>query len=276
MGDAENSVKWFNMLSSRVPTDPGILYDLGTLYANENDEAQSYSSYLESFRYYPINIDVISWLGLYFVKHEIYEKALLYFERASQIQPNEINWKLMVASCHRRIGAFQQAKKCYEQIHIKHPENIECLRYLVQICTELGLKKERKHYAKQLTEVEESQRQKKNEDKVDGREFTYIMAEDDTMKKTMEQVTLQKESLMKQKKEEEIRQKEQEELKRLRVIEEEYLALKKAGMAKPGKKGVTFAETEEMIHKNIVNDKLVENIEDEFMHIDDGIDGLYS
>ena len=105
MDDNENAIKWFNMLSSRVPTDPGVLYDLGTLYAKENDESQSYNSYLESYRYYPINIDVTSWLGLYFVKHKIYEKALTYFERATQIQPNEVNWQLMVASCHRRIGS---------------------------------------------------------------------------------------------------------------------------------------------------------------------------
>lgn len=39
----------------------------------------------------------------------MYEEAMAYFVRASYIQPKEKKWKLMVASCHRRVGASQQA-----------------------------------------------------------------------------------------------------------------------------------------------------------------------
>jgi intraflagellar transport protein 88 len=35
----------------------------------------------------------------------VYEKAIPYFELAASIQPGEAKWGLMVASCHRRIGA---------------------------------------------------------------------------------------------------------------------------------------------------------------------------
>ena len=41
----------------------------------------------------------------------MYEKAVAYFERAAQIQPQEVKWKLMVASCHRRLGSFQQVRR---------------------------------------------------------------------------------------------------------------------------------------------------------------------
>ncbi len=155
MEDNTNSIDWYNRVVARVPTDPNVLCNLGTLYAKENDESQSFNCYLESYRYYPVIMDVISWLGLYFVKNDLYEKALQYFERATQIQPKEVNWQLMVASCYRRIGSYQQAKKCYEDIYQKYPDNLECLRYLVQICGELGLKKEKKHYSKELIKVEE-------------------------------------------------------------------------------------------------------------------------
>ncbi len=105
---------------------------------------------------YPVNMDVISWLGAYHVKHEVrarttqawrgldasllftccasnslqgghllrhsailfgvvfvtspqvYEKAMPYFDLASKVQPQEVKWALMVASCYRRIGAFPQ------------------------------------------------------------------------------------------------------------------------------------------------------------------------
>jgi intraflagellar transport protein 88 len=42
---------------------------------------------------------------------QVYERALPYFELAAAIQPQEVKWSLMVASCHRRIGAFDQARE---------------------------------------------------------------------------------------------------------------------------------------------------------------------
>ena len=33
---------------------------------------------------------MISWLGAYFVKSEMYEKAIDYFQKAAQIQPKEV------------------------------------------------------------------------------------------------------------------------------------------------------------------------------------------
>jgi hypothetical protein len=49
-------------------------------------------------------------LGAFHVKSELYEKAMPYFDLASKIQPQEVKWLLMVASCHRRIGA---SKRCH-------------------------------------------------------------------------------------------------------------------------------------------------------------------
>lgn len=39
----------------------------------------------------------------------MYEKAIPYFELAAAIQPAEVKWALMVASCHRRVGAYDAA-----------------------------------------------------------------------------------------------------------------------------------------------------------------------
>jgi intraflagellar transport protein 88 len=74
----------------------------------------------------PVNLDTISWLGIYYVKHDLYERACHFFDRASQIQPREVKWKLMVASCTRRMGNYQKALKLYEDIHQENPENLEC------------------------------------------------------------------------------------------------------------------------------------------------------
>lgn len=58
----------------------------------------------------------------------------------------------MVASCQRRIGNFQKALKIYENIYQEYPENVECLRFLVLLCKDMGLEYE--EYARQLSQLE--------------------------------------------------------------------------------------------------------------------------
>jgi len=148
------AIKWFKILSARVPTDPSVLSRLGNIYLKEDDESQAYHYHHESYRYYPVDMNVISWLGAYFVKNEMYEKAVEYFERAAQIQPAEVKWKLMVASCHRRSGDYQLAFEIYQRIHSDYPENVECLRYLVHICDDLGKKDQVHEYVVKLRKAE--------------------------------------------------------------------------------------------------------------------------
>jgi len=184
LGDNDAAADWYNRLITRVPTDPGVLYNLGQIYSLDKDEAQSLNFYLESYRYYPINMDVITWLGLYFVKHEVYEKALQYFQRACQIQPNNIDWKMMVASCYRRIGSLHQAKKCYEEIHLKHLDNLEAIRYLVQISQELGYAQEEKDYREKMKKVEQKQIRQANRRAESGggsRPTSSAVDDDDTL-----------------------------------------------------------------------------------------------
>jgi intraflagellar transport protein 88 len=147
--------EWFNRLIGRVPTDPNVLARLGLLFAKEQDESQAFHHYLEAYRYYQVNMDVISWLGAYFVKNEVYDKAMQFFERASQIQPQEVKWQLMVASCHRRRGEYPQAKRLYEDINKKYPENMECLRYLVHLCKDSGLIEEANEWFKRVKKLEQ-------------------------------------------------------------------------------------------------------------------------
>merc|ERR1719313_1716054 len=141
---SRSSIKWFKILNARI----------GNIYLKEDDEAQAFHYHQESYRYFPVNMNVISWLGAYFVKNEMYEKAVAYFERAAQIQPQEVKWKLMVASCHRRSGDYALAFEIYRAIHADFPDNIECLRYLVHICDDLGKKDQSHDYVVKLRAVE--------------------------------------------------------------------------------------------------------------------------
>ncbi|XP_060682696.1 intraflagellar transport protein 88 homolog isoform X2 [Hemiscyllium ocellatum] len=151
--DLTQAIEWLMQLISVAPTDPQALAKLGDLYDNEGDKSQAFQYYYESFRYFPSNIEGIEWLGAYYIDTQFCEKAIQYFERAALIQPTQVKWQLMVASCYRRSGNYQKALETYKDIHQKFPENAECLRFLVRLCTDMGLK-EVQEYATRLKKVE--------------------------------------------------------------------------------------------------------------------------
>ncbi|XP_066475849.1 intraflagellar transport protein 88 homolog [Tiliqua scincoides] len=153
MEDPNQAIEWLMQLISIVPTDSHALAKLGELYDSEGDKSQAFQYYYESYRYFPSNIEVIEWLGAYYIDTQFCEKAIHYFERAALIQPTQVKWQLMVASCYRRSGNYQKALDTYKVIHRKFPENAECLRFLVRLCTDMGLK-EIQEYATKLKRVE--------------------------------------------------------------------------------------------------------------------------
>ncbi|KAJ8253448.1 hypothetical protein GJAV_G00213070 [Gymnothorax javanicus] len=147
---------------------PRTLAKLGELYDHEGDKSQAFQYYYESFRYFPSNMDVIEWLGAYYIDTQFCEKAIHYFERAALIQPTQVKWQLMVASCYRRSGNYQKALDTYKSIHQKFPESIECLRFLVRLCSDMGLK-EVQDYATKLKKVEKM-KEKREQRVKSGRE----------------------------------------------------------------------------------------------------------
>ena len=142
----------FNTLLTQVPSDPGVHAKLGRVYNKRDDQTNAFHYHRESYRYFPVDLDVISWLGVWYVKQEFYEQAISYFERAAEIQPSEVKWKLMIASCYRRMANFQHAVDLYEEIHRQYPENQECLRYLIIISKELNIKYD--HYQREYAKLE--------------------------------------------------------------------------------------------------------------------------
>lgn len=42
-------------------------------------------------------MEVISWLGIWYVKSELYENAVTLFERAAEVEPDEIKWKVILS-----------------------------------------------------------------------------------------------------------------------------------------------------------------------------------
>jgi tetratricopeptide (TPR) repeat protein len=144
-------VRWVGRISISFLPSPFFADEWAISFARPD---QAFHYHMESYRHYPANLDVISWLGVWYVKSELYEKAIHFFERAGQIQPNEVKWQLMVTSCYRRMGNYQKALELYERIHVTHPDNLECLRYLVALCADMGRPHE--HYQQKLARLDRS------------------------------------------------------------------------------------------------------------------------
>eukprot|EP00891_Asterochloris_glomerata_P007067 jgi/Astpho2/7067/fgenesh1_pm.00107_%23_31_t len=157
LGEPKAATEWFERLHSHLPQDPGVLARLGALHAKLDDEAEALRYHQESHRVYPVDMEVISWLGAFHVKNEVYEGAVPYFSLAARVQPHEVKWQLMVASCYRRIGNYQQALAEYRRIHAGHPLNVECLRYLIHICSDLGMKEDVQLYSERMRKAERLQ-----------------------------------------------------------------------------------------------------------------------
>ena len=101
-GRYKDAIKWFSVLTARIPNDPNTLSRLGQLYLNANDDPLEAMHYkLESFRNYPVDLDTISWIGSKFVKDELYEKSIYFFQQAALIQPDEVKWGLMITQAQR-------------------------------------------------------------------------------------------------------------------------------------------------------------------------------
>jgi intraflagellar transport protein 88 len=153
MGDNDQATEWYLQLLGLVPTDPGILQKVGAIFDAEGDKQQAYQYHFDSYKNFPSNLEVIDWLGSYFIEMQVAEKAIVYFERAALMQPDEVKWRLMIASCFRRAGNYHRALDTYKAVHRRFPENVECLKFLVKLCTDMGLR-EAGEFALELKKAE--------------------------------------------------------------------------------------------------------------------------
>ncbi|CAK0873483.1 unnamed protein product [Prorocentrum cordatum] len=68
LGNTGRAHEWFSLLVTSPkgrPTDPGVLARLANLFNKAGDETQAFHYHLESYRFWPVDMNVITWLGIY-------------------------------------------------------------------------------------------------------------------------------------------------------------------------------------------------------------------
>lgn len=116
--DLENAAKTFQLLLNKVPNDPNLCCRLGQIFEKLQDDNTACHWHTEAHRHFPVNLNVTSWLGVWYVKREMYEQAIEYFQRAALVQPSEVKWQLMVTSCYRRLGDQHKALELYQKVRV--------------------------------------------------------------------------------------------------------------------------------------------------------------
>lgn len=72
-----------------ISTDPSLLSHLAIASEKEEnggDRSQAFQYYYDAYRLFPANIEILEWLGGYYIDTQFYEKAVRYFHRAALIQ----------------------------------------------------------------------------------------------------------------------------------------------------------------------------------------------
>ncbi|KAJ3317890.1 Intraflagellar transport protein 88 [Gonapodya sp. JEL0774] len=156
LGNVPLALEWYNILISVSPTDPTALCSLARLHEHRGDLAQAHHYYSESHRYHPTDPDVASWLGARFIDQGAYEQAEGCFRKAAVARPDEVRWALAVAGCRRMGGNLASAREAYDVVAERWPDNAECLRFLVRLCTDMGLNKDSQLYTERLARLEAS------------------------------------------------------------------------------------------------------------------------
>ncbi|OHT11609.1 TPR Domain containing protein [Tritrichomonas foetus] len=178
IGLISNSIDWMHRLINLVPTDPGVWFRLGAIWDRDNNETQAFHCFSEGYKYNSSEIDVICWLGAYFRRHQMYDNALKYFERAALIAPKEPRYQLMVASCYRSMDCKQEALEVYERVIQMDPMNKQCLEHLVKLTTEMGISAKADYYQQMLADLMDRLQEMQQEEMYQKQQQQEVSVED--------------------------------------------------------------------------------------------------
>ena len=155
MGDVDNARDYYHQLVTAVPSDPSLLSHLGDMYASVQDETNAYHHYSDSHSLLPTSVNVLSWLGVWCVKNEMWDEAVGYFESADAVEGAwDVKWRLMIASCWRRMGDRDKARRMYELVWRQDDACVEAVKYLAHMAREDGREQEAEQWQNVMRRIE--------------------------------------------------------------------------------------------------------------------------
>ncbi|XP_070133314.1 intraflagellar transport protein 88 homolog [Drosophila bipectinata] len=149
---------------SAADIDSRLFEKVGSLYEQIQDHQEANQYYNEAYRINMSDISIASSIGSYYIKLQATEKALYYYERAVLADPNDPNLMLRIASCFR--NSYLPPKQylgMFQKIYARFPENLTCVRALMQVTKSLGLTDLHERYANDYARLHKQQQERQNE-----------------------------------------------------------------------------------------------------------------
>lgn len=124
--DYDQAIKNYNNLLKIIPNEPNILTSLGILHyrINESDEKTYMHYFNESFKAFPGNKETLAIIGFLHFKEDMFEKALIYFDLACKVEPQNEKVAHQFALCLYKMGSYREAYKAFKRVHNKFPDHI--------------------------------------------------------------------------------------------------------------------------------------------------------
>ncbi|XP_034473089.1 intraflagellar transport protein 88 homolog [Drosophila innubila] len=149
---------------SAADIDSRLSEKMGSMYEQIQDHQKANQYYNEAYRINMSDINIASSIGSYYIKLQATEKALYYYERAVLADPNDPNLMLRIASCFR--NSYLPPKQylgMFEKIYARFPDNLTCVRALMQVTKSLGLSELHERYGQDYARLHKQQQERQNE-----------------------------------------------------------------------------------------------------------------
>ncbi|XP_026839421.1 intraflagellar transport protein 88 homolog isoform X2 [Drosophila erecta] len=153
--------------------DSRLFEKVGSLYEQIQDYQEANQYYNEAYRINMSDIAIASSIGSYYIKLQATERALYYYERAVLADPNDPNLMLRIASCFR--NSYLPPKQylgLFQKIHARFPDNLTCIRALLQVTKSLGLGDLLERYASEYTRLQSQQQERQIEQRYQQQRFS--------------------------------------------------------------------------------------------------------
>ncbi|XP_023172269.2 intraflagellar transport protein 88 homolog isoform X2 [Drosophila hydei] len=149
---------------SATDVDSRLFEKVGSMYEQRQDHQEANQYYNEAYRINMSDINIASSIGSYYIKLQATEKALYYYERAVLADPNDPNLMLRIASCFR--NSYLPPKQylgMFEKIYARFPDNLTCVRALMQVTKSLGMSELHERYSQDYARLHKQQQERQNE-----------------------------------------------------------------------------------------------------------------
>lgn len=134
LNDISGSLEWYFRLLGLVNFDPGIYKKIAQLYEKENERQHAFQNYYESFKIYPVDLEIVDWIGTHFIDLQKAEKAVTFYQKTVAANPNDPYYLIRISNCFNKVGNKQKAFQLLQIINKKFPDDLNCLRALVYMC----------------------------------------------------------------------------------------------------------------------------------------------